>query len=67
MWLPVAAFILGSLAVKYDVMSLFLVFGAYAFCLLLVQIKVKNNKPKEAANHIQQTWPQDEFNLKDRK
>ncbi len=59
MWLPVMAFILGSLAIKYDIRSLFLVFGAYAFCLVIVQVNVKKMKPKQAANHIKKTWPQD--------
>jgi len=59
MWLIVAAFILGALAVKHDIMSLFLVFGAYAFCLAIVQVKVKTLKPKEASELISQKWPQD--------
>lgn len=61
MWLPVAAVILGAIAVRYDVMSLLLVFGAYAFCLFIVQVKVKTIKPKEAATLIKKPWPQDQY------
>lgn len=60
MWLPVMAFILGAVAVRYESYFLYLVAAAYAFCLVVNMLNVKTLKPKEAADMMNKPWPQDE-------